>query len=252
MNYYDSTFYNPTVTIESAGLTFICSDPIEAWRARTILEKEPGTVAWIETFQPGEVFWDVGANIGVYSLLAAKRGCVVVAFEPHPGSAAGLRGNIAASGLDVRVEEVALSSVSAVQKFYVRSGRSGSSGSQIGEPRDESGHAFQHEGSYQILTARLDDNMIGPVWQRPDHIKIDVDGQELNILYGARDTLGRGVTSVQVETHPAQKAALLHYMQAMGYRVDRVHYTQNGQKAIDKGADPVTVVCNTIFVREDA
>ncbi len=240
-----------TTTIESAGLTFVCSDPIEAWRARTILEKEPGTVAWIETFQTGEVFYDIGANIGVYSLLAAKRGCVVVAFEPHPGSAAGLRGNVAASGLDVRIEEVALSSVSAVQKFYVRSGRPGSSGSQVGAPRDESGQAFQHEGSYQLLTSRLDD-VWGNGTSMPDHIKIDVDGQELRILYGARDTLADGVTSVQVETHPVQKPALLHYMAAMGYRVDRVHYTQNGQKAIDKGADPASVVCNTIFVREAA
>lgn len=237
-----------TTTVESAGLTFICNDPIEAWRAETALTKEPGTVAWIETFQPGEVFWDIGANIGVYSLLAAKRGCRVFAFEPHPGSAAGLRGNIAASGMNIRVEEVALSSVSAVQKFYVRSGRPGSSGSQVGAPRDESGQAFQHEGSYQLLTTRLDD--IEPC--EPDHIKIDVDGQELKILYGARDTLGRGVKSIQVETHPVQKAALLHYMQALGYRVDRVHYTRNGQKAIDKGADLATVVCNTIFVREDA
>ncbi len=238
-----------TQTIESAGLTFVCSDPIEAWRARTILEKEPGTVAWIETFQPGEAFWDVGANIGVYSLLAAKRGCVVVAFEPHLGSAAGLRANLAASGLRVRVERIALSSVAVAQKFYVRSGRPGSSGSQVGMPRDESGREFQHEGSFELLTARIDDiDRLGH--GDPDHIKIDVDGQELKILYGARDTLARGVTSVQVETHPLQKGALLHYMQAMGYRVARVHYTQNGQKAIDTGADPATVVCNTIFVRE--
>ena len=53
-----------------------------AGRAATMLTKQPATIEWIDRFQPGSVFWDIGANVGVYTLYAALRGDTrVVAFE---------------------------------------------------------------------------------------------------------------------------------------------------------------------------
>jgi FkbM family methyltransferase len=241
-----------TQTLERAGLTFVCTDPIEVWRAETLLEKEPGTVAWIETFLPGDVFYDIGANIGVYSLLAAKRGCDVWAFDPHPANCVALKANADASGLSdrIRVEQIAMSSLACEIDLHIRSPRAGSSGSQVGHPRDERGAAFTPDTTTAITSWTVDE--FAAYGLIPTHIKIDVDGHELAILYGARDTLASGVRSVQVETHPAQRSALLHYMQAMGYGVQTVHYTQQGIKAIAKGANPATVVSNTIFVPEGA
>ena len=52
-------------------------------RAMSALTKQPATIEWIDSFSPGSVFWDVGANVGVYALYAARRGdAKVVAFEP--------------------------------------------------------------------------------------------------------------------------------------------------------------------------
>ena len=52
-------------------------------RNQTYAKKEPETLSWIESFDKGSVLWDIGANIGLYSLYAAKvRNCNVVAFEP--------------------------------------------------------------------------------------------------------------------------------------------------------------------------
>src|SRR5262245_15783933 len=42
------------------------------WRAETLLTKEPATIRWIDRFAPRDIFWDVGANTGIYSLYAAK------------------------------------------------------------------------------------------------------------------------------------------------------------------------------------
>jgi FkbM family methyltransferase len=54
-----------------------------AFRARGLLTKQRGTIAWIDTFRPDSVFWDIGANIGSYALYAAlRRDLRVVAFEP--------------------------------------------------------------------------------------------------------------------------------------------------------------------------
>ena len=40
------------------------------WRADTVLTKELDTIGWIDEFDEGSVFWDIGANVGVYSLYA--------------------------------------------------------------------------------------------------------------------------------------------------------------------------------------
>ena len=43
------------------------------YRAKTFSTKEPETLDWIDSFEKNSVFWDVGANIGLYSLYAAKK-----------------------------------------------------------------------------------------------------------------------------------------------------------------------------------
>ena len=74
------------------------------WRAETLLDKEPATIRWIDTFSPGEVLWDIGANIGIYSLYAGVvKGVEVLAFEPASFNHALLCDNIRLNGLEDRV-----------------------------------------------------------------------------------------------------------------------------------------------------
>jgi hypothetical protein len=64
-------------------LRFMTSTPLLQTRANSILLKEPDTIQWIDRFEPSDVFWDVGANVGIFSLYAASRREVkVLAFEP--------------------------------------------------------------------------------------------------------------------------------------------------------------------------
>ena len=60
----------------------IVETEIEKWRRDTFWEKEPETIAWIDDMEPGEILFDVGANIGIYTLYAASRGVRVIAIEP--------------------------------------------------------------------------------------------------------------------------------------------------------------------------
>ena len=64
------------------------------YRAKSFFTKEPETVEWISTFNSQETLFDLGANVGVYSLLAAKAGVKVVAFEPEPQNFSVLTMNI--------------------------------------------------------------------------------------------------------------------------------------------------------------
>ena len=57
--------------------------------------KEPETVQWIEQYvKPGDTFYDIGANIGAYSLIADAQGAIVYAFEPVPSTFAHLARNV--------------------------------------------------------------------------------------------------------------------------------------------------------------
>jgi FkbM family methyltransferase len=245
-----------TQTLERGGVTFVCEDPLEVWRAETIFEKEPGTVKWIQSFQPGDVFYDIGANIGVYTLLAAKQvgpHGKVIAIEPHLPNAVALMQNVQASGFTERVMVLtaAVSSLDGWQSFHYLSLKRGSSGSQIrqaklgGKPFEPAVVEWKRTVTLWQL---LDDGRSG----RSTHIKIDVDGHELSIVHGLIPSLHAPVVSVQIETEPQHREDLVATFAAEGYDVLDVHYTSNGQHAIEQGADPLSVISNTIFRRRDA
>ena len=64
-------------------LKIVIPNSICEWRAKTFSTKEPETLEWIDSFEEKSVVWDIGANIGLYSMYAAKkRNCLVWSYEP--------------------------------------------------------------------------------------------------------------------------------------------------------------------------
>ena len=71
------------VVHSDCNLKFVDLNWITRFRINTFATKEPETLAWIDTFENKTVFWDIGANVGLYSCYAVKRhNCKVCAFEP--------------------------------------------------------------------------------------------------------------------------------------------------------------------------
>jgi precorrin-6B methylase 2 len=81
LNVIRTKFGVPTV-VENNGLFFYCPTFTEMWRVETLYTKEPETIAWIDRFLPHSMLWDFGANVGTYTIYAAKKGHSVVAIEP--------------------------------------------------------------------------------------------------------------------------------------------------------------------------
>jgi FkbM family methyltransferase len=111
---------------------------VETYRALTLFVKEQGTVEWIRsTVQPGDVFYDIGANIGMYTLLAASRvgdAGKVYAFEPHVRNFTSLLQNVALNNLSGRVAPIcsALHDTEGFLNFNYLTWQAGSSTSQLG------------------------------------------------------------------------------------------------------------------------
>ena len=157
--------------------------------------KEPRTVRWIEeVFRPGDVFYDVGANVGAYALVAAKAhaGAVrVYAFEPSFATYAQLCRNVILNRCSETITAlpIALADRTALQTFHYRDLTAGTARHAWAVPVDAEGRAFDAIATQAVLGYSLDDLVAHLGLPVPTHVKIDVDGFEAAVLAGARKTL---------------------------------------------------------------
>ena len=126
-------------------------------------KKEPGTVKWIETwFKPGDVFYDIGANVGAYSLVAFRflnGGTNVYAFEPGFVTFPQLCKNVHLNeaGEAIIPLQVALSDQTSIAEFHYQNLTSGGALHALGTPTGLLGKRFKPVFTLQTLTCRLDD-----------------------------------------------------------------------------------------------
>jgi FkbM family methyltransferase len=227
------------VAVEDGQFRYVfrCETPYETWRARTLLEKEEGTVRWIRnSVQAGDVFYDIGANIGLYTLLAGKRvgqAGQVYAFEPHVANVQSLLHNVAQNGLSgqVKVLSCALNERDGFFDFNYYAAHSGTSMSQLNDVRDSEDRQFQPVFAEYKYAAAIDSLVASGAIRPADHIKIDVDGNELLIVKGMRTLLSgpRRPKSVQVEINARHKAELYQLMTEVGYELIEKHFTMHGK-----------------------
>lgn len=189
----------PVIEIATAHgpIHFKCRSEKAAWRARTMLTKEVGTLGWIDSLPHGTL-WDIGANVGVYSLYGAKRGLSVLAFEPQPLNFAALSEN-AMMTAGVRAFPIAFGAKTEITTAHAERFAAGTADIGIG-------HAGQIDVPFIVY--RMDDFISAFGIPAPDYIKIDVDGAEPDVLAGAHRTL-RTVRAAQVEVDVSQIDA--HY-----------------------------------------
>lgn len=186
-----------------------------ARKRRTAATKEPFTVEWIESLPPGEVLHDVGANVGAYSLIAARRPqgpLRVVAFEPGYATFAALCTNIVANDTADLITPlpVTLGESTRLATFSYTDLSAGAASHGGGIPA-QAPVAYEQP----VLMYALDDLMSGFQLPACQHLKIDVDGAELAVMRGATGLLG-GVKSLMVELHDAEAPAAIDLLARHG------------------------------------
>lgn len=144
-----------------------------------------------QMLQPGDVAFDIGANIGMHSVIMANRVTAsgrVVSFEPDPHPYARLVANLQLNGFDfVETHRTALSSKSERRKFFLHD-------SSIGNFANASLHADNVGADTDALDVdvlSLDDFVAANPPPQLDVIKLLAQGEEWNILQGGRATIAR-------------------------------------------------------------
>lgn len=218
----------PQSVVEHRGVTMTFQTPngMTDWRVKTLFDKEPDTIRWIDGIQAGRTLLDVGANVGMYTVLAAMtRQVKVYAFEPESQNYALLNANIAVNGLSEQVlaYPLALSDRMQLDRLHLSKFSIGDSchsfGEKVGFDLKPRATSFS-QGAFSATIDQLVESGSLPV---PDYIKLDVDGFEHKVLHGAAKTLQNPKVCeilVELNTHLAEHRAVIEELKGLGFDYD--------------------------------
>lgn len=229
------------------GLTFLTPNQHCAWRVQTLYTKEPDTIAWLNQMQPGDTLFDVGANMGQYSLLAAQRGVRVHAFEPEAQNFALLVRNIIINNLNdlITAWPVALSDRVSLEVLHLSSLVTGGSCHAYGESIDFHGKPRAFPYSQGSMSTTLDKFVAEH--GAPNYVKLDVDGFEHLVVAGGRSAMLHAKSVlIEINTAYPEHMELVDLMtNGYGFNYDEAQALESRRKE-----GPFKGVGNIIFYRD--
>jgi len=187
---------------------FFIPNQVIAWRVKTLFTQEPETIEWINNFDNNlNIFWDIGGNIGLYSIYSAlkHKNLQIYCFEPSTSNLRTLSRNISINNLEnrININQFALSDKQNIyQTMYETHFIEGHSMSTFSYNTDFEGKNLIPEQKYNIYGTSIDYLIETKILKCPNYIKLDVDGIEHKILDGAKKTLmNKDLKSILVEVN---------------------------------------------------
>lgn len=184
---------------------------------------EPEMLAWIDGFKAGETFWDIGANIGLFTMYAAQRkDLTILAFEPNGLNFGITIEHMVLNKLDAYAQCfcVAFAQKTEIGHLVCSDAEVGQAGNNLVE---EDGTSITRENTNTFRQAvpvySIDDFITAFGLAIPDHVKLDVDGLEHIILRGGTKTLSQIKSlMIEIEGDDARKKELLDLVLATGLK----------------------------------
>lgn len=210
---------------------------LNRYRHKTFFTKEPETLVWIDAFEKNAVFYDVGANVGLYSIYAAIKNKVqVFCFEPSFFNLEFLARNIYTNQLNdqISIFPVALNEKVSISNFQLTSTEWGGALSTFDKGFDDSGKKIQSIFEYNTVGFDLDHLVDVTKIALPDYVKIDVDGLEHIILSGATSTLKK-TKEILIEINDnfyEQREVSYKILSELGFQLDQKVYTELNTKQV--------------------
>lgn len=234
---------DPFIAVDSPAGPVQFSTPNRAtvWRVQTLFTKEPDTIEWIAGFPEGSVLVDIGANVGMYTIWAAKtRGARVYAFEPESQNFALLNHNILRNSLgNLAIAYCAsLSDAPGFGQLALSAFMPGGSVHAYTDKGEEGSKKSPYlQGSYASTLDTLVAEGVVPV---PNFVKIDVDGIEPKIVRGARRTFENPEVKsvlIEVDTRMESHWEMVDLMLELGFdysheQVDRAQRKEGAFKGV--------------------
>jgi FkbM family methyltransferase len=201
----DLLTHTRSINHDGTALSFIEINRLTKFRIDTFSTKEPETLDWIDCFNKNSVFWDIGANVGLYTCYASKKHkCITAAFEPSVFNLELLARNVWINNLNnlVTIIPLPLTEIIKTSNMIMSDTAQGHALSTFGENYGSDGKPIASSFAYQMIGLSMDDAVQIFKLPPPNYIKIDVDGIEHLILKGGGEVLNNA-ESILIEINDA-------------------------------------------------
>ena len=180
--------------VEHNGLhmKFAVPNLLNHFRVESFSTKEPETLEWLDDLPEVGTLWDIGANVGLYSIYAAKkRNCRVVAFEPSVFNLELLARNVFINNLQdqVTIAPFALCEGLGTSLMRMTTTKWGGALSTFGKEVGWDGESIKEVFAFQTFGVSMDQAVSVLNLPHPNFIKMDVDSIEHFILQNGPDVL---------------------------------------------------------------
>ena len=178
--------------LSNKKINFLVSNEMTFFRVKSLFSKEPITIKWIRNFEKDSIFYDVGANVGMYSIFAAiVSKSKVFSFEPEANNFQMLMENIILNNLSDKIipYPIAISDKTSFTTLHMNIFDKGGSHNAVGESLNHNLNKIKTKYKQGIFSTSLDDLCNNWKLPLPNYLKIDVDGIEFKIISKSKKLL---------------------------------------------------------------
>ena len=218
------------IIILNKKINFYVPNQTTNWRVNTFFSKEPETLEWINNFEKKKnlIFWDIGANIGLYSIYNCLKNenSLTIAFEPSSSNLRVLSRNISINNFEKKILLFPLpltNKENIFQEMNEGSFIEGGALNSFGEKIDFEGKELKPVMKYSLLGTSINYLINNKILELPDYIKIDVDGIEHLILEGGDEVFSnKKIKSCSIEINEnfdEQYNKVLNFMKKNNFKI---------------------------------
>ena len=211
------------IKISNKKITFFTPNKLTETRVNDIFHSEIETINWIKKFNKSKkiIFWDIGANIGIYSIYAAikHKNIEITSFEPSTNNLRVLSRNISINKLQKRIQINQLPLSNKKNQYLLMRESSFIQGGALNSYHEKTnfeGKKLQEINKYKILGTTINSILNNKISKCPNYVKIDVDGIEHLILSKANNLLkNKDLKSILIEINENYKRQLNSVLKIM-------------------------------------
>ena len=244
------------ISILNKEVNFFIPNQLTDWRIETFFTKEPETLEWIDSFEKKDkiIFWDIGANIGLYSIYSVLRNENVstISFEPSTSNLRVLSRNISINNLENKIKILSAPLSNKENEFLTMNEGDfieGGALNTFGENYDFAGELFDSKMKYKILGTTIKNLLDNNILEIPNYIKIDVDGIEHLILEGAGEYLkDKRIKSLSIEINEDFKEQYNKVIEIMDQNEFKLLHKKHNDEMFND-SKKFSKVFNYVFIR---
>jgi len=211
-------------------ISFFTPTTISSYRSKTFFSKEPDTIKWLNNKgKKNKVLFDIGGNMGIYSIYFTKKfSSFSYIFEPSFKNLNLIERNIALNNLNEKITVIPnpVYKKNIVSKlFQLENNVAGSATTTFDDQvvKNKITNLLKKRSQMtglKVLSFSIDNLVKNKIIKKPDLIKIDVDGNEYDVILGAQQILKASKNlSLLIEIQSYNKNKTLLLLKKLGFKI---------------------------------